>query len=217
MVTAEDLEVATDCVVDALRPATDADWSVPAGSLEWSCRDTAQHIGQAHLHWASQLVVGARTQYVRWSARPQELAPPAGVLDFVEAAGRILACVVRASPAETRAFHPYGYGDPEGFAGMGCVEMLLHGQDLATGLACSLEPPAGVCERVLTRLFPHEPRVADDAWLELRRVTGRAVVPGAPARDSWKWRSTPLNEPWDGSPTPEPMPFVPLTERQSNG
>jgi uncharacterized protein (TIGR03083 family) len=206
MVSADDLETAAECVIQTLRPAVDADWTVPAGGLEWSCRQTAEHIGQAHLHWASQLAVGARTQYVRWSATAQELAPPAGVLDFVEAAARILALVVRASPPRTRAFHPWGIGDPEGFAGMACVEMLVHGQDVADGLGRSLQPPADLCDRVLARLFPHEPRVADDPWLELRRITGRT----ADAPRQWKWRPTPLDEPWDGTPTPEPMPFTPL-------
>ncbi|TCC08695.1 maleylpyruvate isomerase N-terminal domain-containing protein [Kribbella soli] len=209
MVTAGDVEVATDCVVGALRPVVDADWGVRAGTIEWSCRKTAEHIGQAHLHWASQLAVGARTQYVRWSAQAQQLAPPAGVLDFVEAAGRILASVVRASPPGTRAFHPWGIGDPEGFAGMACVELLIHGQDLTDGLGCPLDPPADLCDRVLTRLFPHEPGAADDPWL--RRLTGRTTVAGAPAPASWKWRPTPLDEPWDANPEPEPMPFVPLT------
>ncbi|MFI5698324.1 maleylpyruvate isomerase N-terminal domain-containing protein [Kribbella sp. NPDC051586] len=208
---AEDLEVAVDCVVDALRPAVEADWDVPAGSIEWTCRATAEHIGQAHLHWASQLAVRARTKYVRWSAQAQELAPPAGVLDFVEAAGRILALAVRASPAGTRAFHPWGIGDPEGFAAMGCVELLVHGQDLASGLGCAFEPPSELCERVLARLFSHEPRGADDPWLALRWLTGRTSIPGAPSPESWKWRPTPLDETWDPAPVADPMPFTPLS------
>ncbi|MEU4192571.1 maleylpyruvate isomerase N-terminal domain-containing protein [Kribbella sp. NPDC026611] len=210
MTAAEDLESAVGCLVDALKPAVDADWSVRAGTIEWSCRETAEHIGQAHLHWASQLAVQAPTKYVRWSARAQELAPPAGMLEFVEAAGRILALVVRASPAEVRAFHPWGIGDPAGFAGMACVEVLVHGQDLASGLGCELEPPAELCERLLARLFPHEPRVADDPWLNLRWLTGRATVAGTPSPASWRWRPTPLDEPWDPAPVAAPMQFTPL-------
>ncbi|MFG1621604.1 maleylpyruvate isomerase N-terminal domain-containing protein [Kribbella sp. NPDC049227] len=210
MITADDLESAVDGLVQALRPAVDADWNVPAGSIEWTCRATAEHLGQAKLHWASQLAVGAPTQYVRWSARAQELAPAAGVLDFVEAAGSILALVVRASPSDVRAFHPWGIGDPEGFTGMACVEVLVHGHDLTTGLGCSLTPPPDLCERVLTRMFPHEPRATADPWLNLRWLTGRTQIPATPPPASWNWRPTPLAETWDPAPTPAPMPFTPL-------
>ena len=57
MTAAEDLEEAVGCVVAALQPAADADWSVRAGTIEWSCRQTAEHIGQAQLHWASQVAL----------------------------------------------------------------------------------------------------------------------------------------------------------------
>jgi hypothetical protein len=211
MTAADDLEEAVGCVVAALQPALDADWSVRAGVIEWSCRQTAEHIGQAQLHWASQLAVEAQTKYVRWSAQVQTLAPAAGVLEFVEAAGRILALVVRASPRSVRAFHPWGIGDPTGFAAMGCVEVLVHGQDLASGLGCTLEPSVELCEHVLARLFPHEPRGAADPWLNLRWLTGRATVAGTPSPESWRWRPTPLDETWDPAPVAAPMLFTPLS------
>jgi len=212
LITADDLDTAVSCVVDALRPTVDQDWSKPAGSLDWTCRATAEHLAQAHLHWASQLAVAAPTQYVRWSATAQQLAPPAGVLDFVEAAGRILALVVRAAPPQTRAYHPWGIGDPEGFTAMACTESLIHGHDLTSTLAEPLTPPADLCARLLARAFPHEPHLADDPWLTLRWLTGRTQIPGLPNPETWRWRPTPLNEPWDQSPTPAPMPFIPLTK-----
>lgn len=214
-VTADDIDAAVICVLDALRPAVDEDWDVPAGTLEWTCRDTAEHIGQAHMHWASQLAVQARTRYMRWVSRAQPLAPPAGVLDFVDAAGRILTIVVRASPPDLRAFHPHGIADPEGFAGMACVEALIHGHDIATGLGLSLDPPMDVCERVLARMFPHYvARLAGvdaDPWLSLKWATGRTDVPSVPSVGKWKWRGTPLSEPWDPEPQPDPMPFTPFS------
>jgi hypothetical protein len=210
MITPDDLDTAVTCVVDALRPTVDQDWSAPAGSLDWSCRTTAEHIAQAHLHWATQLAVAAQTKYVRWSATAQELAPPAGVLDFLEAAGRILALVVRSTPSETRAYHPWGVGDPEGFTAMACVESLLHGHDLTQTLGNPLTPPADLCARVLARAFPHEPQPTDDPWLTLRWLTGRTEIPSTPAPDTWRWRPTPLNETWDRTPQPAPMPFTPL-------
>ncbi|MFB6726593.1 maleylpyruvate isomerase N-terminal domain-containing protein [Kribbella sp. NPDC056345] len=215
MITADDLDTAVTCVVDALRPTVDQDWSAPAGSLDWTCRATAEHLGQAHLHWASQLAVAAPTQYVRWSATAQELAPPAGVLDFVEAAGRILALVVRATPPETRAYHPWGIGDPEGCTAMACVEALIHGHDLTTTLADPLAPPADLCARILARAFPHEPLPTGNPWLNLRWLTGRTKIPHAPNPDTWRWRPTPLTEPWNRTPEAAPMPFTPLAKPQA--
>ena len=45
MVTADDLEAALSSMVATLNPATDRDWSVRAGTLEWDCWHTAEHIG----------------------------------------------------------------------------------------------------------------------------------------------------------------------------
>ncbi len=221
-VTADDLDAVVTCVVEGLRPRVDLDWSVPAGTLEWSCRDTTEHVGQALLHWSAQLAVRARTRYVRWVSKSPDVAPPAGVLEFLEGAGRILALVVRATPPDARAFHPHGRPDPEGYAGMGCIEASMHGYDIATGLGLELEPPPDVCERVLARMFPHyAPQLGTveiDPWTALRWSAGRADVPGLPPvvtvdvpgfppERRWGWRGDPLTEPWDPAPEFEPRPF----------
>jgi hypothetical protein len=44
-VTADDLDKALSSMVATLRPAVGRDWSVPAGTLEWDCWHTAEHIG----------------------------------------------------------------------------------------------------------------------------------------------------------------------------
>ncbi|MFG3599906.1 hypothetical protein [Micromonospora chersina] len=43
----------------------------------------------------------------------------------------------------------HGRADPEGFAAMGCVETLLHGDDIAQGLGLAIDPPRDVCARLL--------------------------------------------------------------------
>lgn len=194
-----DLDVAIDCVSVALRAEVQRDWTVPAGSLNWSCWRTTEHVGQVFTHYASQVAIRAPTRYVRWAARAQQPdAPPDGVLDFFEATGRILALVVRASPDSVRAFHPYGIADPAGFAAGGCVEALIHGHDIATGLGVPLTPPTDFCVRLLERLFPHHAaEFADiDPWLSLRWATGRADLTNASRLETWKWRATPLSEQW---------------------
>lgn len=193
-VTADDLDAATSHVVDALRPATGKDWSTPAGQVEWDCWHTAEHIGDCLLSYAAQLVVRPEGRYVRFLASVDKDASAAEVLEFAEAGARILASTVRTAAAEVRAYHPTGMADPEGFAGMGCVEMLLHGLDIAQGLGVTLDPPRDVCTRVLTRMFPHHDRAnPGDPWQELLWSTGRTELPGRPRLSSWRWRGAPLD------------------------
>ena len=153
-VTADDLDAAVSTTVTTLRPATGRDWSVPAGALEWDCWHTAEHIGDCLLSYAGQLVAQPTTRFVRFEVYADKDASPAEVLEFAEAGGRILAATVRTSSPQVRGWHPTGMADPEGFAGMGCIEALVHGHDIAQGLGLALEPPRQVCTRVLARLFP---------------------------------------------------------------
>jgi uncharacterized protein (TIGR03083 family) len=192
-VTADDLEAAVATMVTTLRPATRRDWSVPAGAVEWDCWHTAEHIGDVLLSYAGQLVAQPTTRYVRFMANADKDAAAAEVLEFAEAGGRILAATVRTSPPQVRAYHPTGMADPEGFAGMGCVEALVHGHDIGQGLGLALDPPREVCARVLARMFPHA--VADlaslDPWSGLLWATGRIPLPGRPRVEQWRWRGAP--------------------------
>ena len=193
-VTADDLDAAIASVAAALSPAASQDWSATAGPLEWDCWHTAEHIGDCLLSYAAQLAVRPTGRYVRFLASAEKDASPAEVLEFAQAGGRILAAMVRTAPAHVRAYHPTGMADPEGFAAMGCVETLLHGNDIAQGLSVVLEPPRDVCGGVLARLLPRE--VADlataDPWAALQWATGRASLPGHPPREHWRWHGAPL-------------------------
>jgi hypothetical protein len=83
--------------------------------------------------------------------------------------------------------------DPAGFAGMGCVEALVHGHDIAQGLGLALDPPRQVCTRVLARMFPHTvAALADlDPWTALLWATGRIALPGRPRVAHWRWHGAP--------------------------
>jgi hypothetical protein len=195
-VTADDLDAAVSTTVTTLRPATGRDWSVPAGALEWDCWHTAEHIGDCLLSYAGQLVAQPTTRFVRFEVYADTDAAPAEVLEFAEAGGRILAATVRACPPQVRGWHPTGMADPEGFAGMGCVEALVHGHDIAQGLGLALDPPRKVCSRVLARLFPHAvAELADlDPWMALLWATGRIALPGRPRVAHWRWHGAPPEE-----------------------
>ncbi|MGB2571575.1 hypothetical protein ACPFP2_24445 [Micromonospora citrea] len=183
-------------VVAALRPATGLDWAARAGSLEWDCWHTTEHIGDCLMSFAGQLVARPQERYVRFMANADKDASPAEVLEFAEAGGRILAATVRTSGPDVRAYHPSGRADPEGFAAMGCAETLLHGDDIAQGLGLAIDPPRDVCTRVLTRLFPEAAQelAGVDPWTALRWSTGRIELPGRPRLTEWRWRGAPLSE-----------------------
>lgn len=101
-------------------------------------------------------------------------------------------------PAPDGADHLVGIGvDPasSASAGMGCVETLAHGHDIASGLGFDLDPPREVCSRVLARMFPHvAPGPAEDPRALLLWATGRRSLSGRAPVGQWRWRGAPLGE-----------------------
>jgi hypothetical protein len=81
--------------------------------------------------------------------------------------------------------------DPAGFAGMGCVETLLHGEDIAQGVGAVLDPPRDLCQRILDRMFPHVQVDDLDPWEAMRWYTGRLALADRPAPAAWRWTSAP--------------------------
>ena len=129
----EDLLVAIAATRETLTPALEADWEVPAGGLDWTCRQTLDHIANTMIFYATHLATRARER--RPPVRNGDPAlPPASLLSVAEAAAAILADVVRAAPPGTRGFHPAGLADGTGFVAMGCTEIMVHSADIAAGL-----------------------------------------------------------------------------------
>ncbi|MGQ4510889.1 hypothetical protein [Streptomyces sp. DW26H14] len=203
-VTAEDLDRAVCLAVTALREAPSAAWEGKAGSLEWDCWETVEHLSDDLFAYAAQL--GPRTPpldrevpFVWKSRRPggpantiyaDRAAGPAGLLQVLEASGALLVAMVRTSSPRTRAHHVFGVSDPEGFAAMGIVETLVHTHDLAQGLGLGWSPPADLCARVLARLFPDAP-TSTAPWPTLLWATGRAELEGRPRLTVWRWDGRP--------------------------
>jgi hypothetical protein len=205
-VTADDVAEAVRLAVKVLREAPSDGWDGKAGSLEWTCWETAEHLSDDLFTYAVQLAPSSPPQdgavpFRFESRRPggpangvhaDRAAGPAGLLQVLEACGAVLAAMVRVTPPSVRAYHVFGISDPEGFAAMGVVETLVHTGDLANGLGLAWEPPAALCARVLRRLFPDAP--ADtDPWRTLLWATGRAELPGRPRLTSWRWYGEPLS------------------------
>ncbi|MCX4762322.1 hypothetical protein OG562_15320 [Streptomyces sp. NBC_01275] len=206
-VTADDVDFAVRLAVAVLRDAEAADWDAKAGSLEWTCWETVEHLADDLFAYAAQLgprrpPLESEVPFV-WSAKrpggPANVvfadrdAGPAGLVQVLEACGALLTAVVRTTPATVRSHHSFGVSDPEGFAAMGVVETLVHVHDVAEGLGVGWTPDADLCGRVLGRLFPHAPADAD-RWATLLWATGRGEIPGHARLTQWRWHGAPRSE-----------------------
>lgn len=196
-VSPSDLIQAAELVDAMLRERTDADWTRPAGSLEWDIRETVEHAASGISKYALYL----SSQANRFVALRAAAFPEATNDDLrwaLHSAALSLARTADGAPAGARGFHVDGMADAEGFLSMGLTELLVHGADAAAGLGTGFAPDLAVCGSVVARLFPWAPTGAD-GWTTLLWATGRATLPGVPDVDeNWMWHPAPLAE-WDGS------------------
>ncbi|SDL88716.1 hypothetical protein SAMN05444921_10243 [Streptomyces wuyuanensis] len=199
-VTADDVQHAVRLALTTLRAGLGADWDARAGALEWTCWETVEHLADDLFAYAAQL--GPESPPLDndvpfdWITRrdggpanvtfADRAAGPRGLLQMLDACGGMLTAMVRTAPADARAYHTFGTSDGEGFAAMGVVETLVHTHDVAQGLGLTWSPPAGLCDRVLARLFPGAP-VDTDRWETLLWATGRGELPGRRRLESWRW------------------------------
>ena len=193
----DDVRASAAACHEALAGLVDRDWSILASGLDWSCRQTLEHIPSAQLFYASQLAVQAQDRLPRLRGGEDQLTAGETLLS-VQVNAAILEHVLRAAPASARAFHPSGMADPSGFAGMSCDEILIHTLDITAGFGVDFQPPEEICARVLARLFPWAPKDIG-AWDALRWANGRLEIPGITPQDAnWRWQCAPLSE-WDGT------------------
>ena len=141
--------------------------AIVAADNRWSASDL--------IAYAGQLAARAQTEYVPFDIAVDRDADPADLLAVIQATGTMLAAVVCTTPAQVRAWHPFGLADPEGFAAMGIVETVVHTYDIATGLGLDWVPPRSLCAKTLARLFPTAPGNGDP-WQVLLWATGRLAA-----------------------------------------
>ena len=192
----EDVRAAAAVCREELSGLVDLDWSMRAGDLDWSCRQTLEHIPNTQIFYVSHLALAAK-EMLPMARGGEDRLNVAELLLSVEVNAAILEHVLRAAPASTRAFHPAGMADASGFAAMGCDEILIHTADIASGFGIDFHPPEDLCSRVLARLFPWAPTDVG-SWESLLWANGRIALPRlGPQDENWRWHCAPLNE-WDG-------------------
>lgn len=200
----DDLRRSVETVAETLKPHVDADWSVTAGDLEWTCRRALDHTIDVLLWYAGNLAMLATKR--RGHVRDGDAnGSTARLLVALVSSGHILARVAEATPRGARGYHGSGMADAAGFLAMGCDETLVHGNDICSGLGLELRPPGEICVRVVSRLFPWAPE-HDDPWGRLLWCNGRLALPDHDRLGpEWGWWCAPLDE-WNGTPYTDRSP-----------
>ncbi|MFD7668524.1 maleylpyruvate isomerase N-terminal domain-containing protein [Streptomyces sp. NPDC059788] len=186
------LAAATDACLDALLTGADQDWARPADGLEWTCRETLDHLALGLTGYAGLLIARPTDRYITLFASLDPQAPVPACLEGLRIAASLLGSTVRDTPDEVRAWHPWGHADAAGFAAMGVTELIVHTRDLTRALGVTWAPDDGLCAAVLSRLFPDAPAAPPGCgpFDVLLWCTGRAAPPGLPRRTEWQWDGT---------------------------
>jgi hypothetical protein len=208
MITPDDVIAAAASCRTQLAPLVGDDeaWEAMAGDLDWTCRSTLDHITNALILYAGNLATRTAVRRPRVRNGDPRSDIPSLLLD-VETAASILAAVGRATPPQTRAFHPAGMADVSGFMAMGCAEIVIHTEDIGIGLGAtdSYRCADELAARLVQRLFPWTPQ-HDDPWERLRWSMGRTELPGhGRLAPDWGWQCAPLDE-WDGTMLADLLP-----------
>jgi hypothetical protein len=179
--TTADFDELSKLVVEAWESGLDRDWSVPAGTLEWSCFTTADHTIDCVFSYALFLASRRRDMYPPFTelhALPG--AGPSDLVNGLQAVCTMLVAVVAEAGPGTEAImwgRIGGLGESRDFAARGGHELILHAHDVCTGLGVPFDPPRDLCERLRdhTREWPVGPEVAptDDPWSDLLERSGR--------------------------------------------
>jgi hypothetical protein len=185
--TVEDFVQLSTLVLDAWESGIDRDWSARAGTLDWSCLETADHTIDCVFSYALFLASRRQDAYPNFGelhALPG--STPRDMLDGLRAVTTMLAAVIVTADPDTCAVIWYrpeaDTGAPQDFAARGGLEMILHAHDVCLGLGVSFEPPPGLCARLFdhTRDWPIQPswQATSDPWADLLERSGRTRAGG---------------------------------------
>jgi uncharacterized protein (TIGR03083 family) len=160
-------EAASVCSA-ALEKVGSERWSTDIPDLNWTVARAVAHAAESCLWYAIDFAARGTDlltveHQVRFDREPSRLV--ATVRTYVS----ILADVLDSAPDAQRGFHPMGLADRSGFAAMACDELLVHTWDAANALGVGFDPPVGLAEATLLRLFPWAADTPGTPW----RLSGR--------------------------------------------
>jgi hypothetical protein len=180
--TVDDFDAVGKLALDAWWWGAELDWSVTAGTLEWSCFTTADHTIDCVFSYAFFLASRRQDRYPNFTelhALPG--ASPTDLLYGLQGACIMLSSVIRTAAPDVRAIIRYRpqpeTGSPADFAARGAHELILHAYDVCIGLGIAFDPPRELCQRLRdhTSDWPYQRTIeqTDDPWSDLLERSGR--------------------------------------------
>jgi uncharacterized protein (TIGR03083 family) len=166
-------------VSTALEAVIDDDWSAKAGTLEWTCWQTVDHMVDCIFSYAFQLAARARNGFLPFDElHAQPSAGPAELLAGVRAVGTLFLAVVRDSPPDATAADGVLTLSLEDWCARAAYELVLHTHDVLIGLGSTLSPPEELCQSIVASqslwMFDGaRASGASDAWSALLAGSGR--------------------------------------------
>ena len=180
--TADDFKQLSEIAIATWEAGVDRDWSAPAGTLEWSCRATAEHTVDAVFMPALNLASRRRHAYAPFGLLlPSPDATIPDLVDCLRAVTNVLWSVIVTAEPEAIAIIRHRpeaqVAGPLDFAPRGASELVFHTYDISCGLGIPFEPPADLCRRLLPHIRGWEAQASlpptADSWSDLLARGGR--------------------------------------------
>jgi hypothetical protein len=164
----------------ALRTVVDEDWSMQAGTLEWNCWQTVDHMIDCVFSYTMQVAARAESGFLPFGElHANSDASPGDLLAGLSAVGQMFHDVVQNAPSDTVASDgvlPLDLGD---WCARAAYEIALHTHDVLSGVGASWDLPDALCDAISTSpslwMFDRAaPAVGTDPWTTLLIGSGRA-------------------------------------------
>jgi hypothetical protein len=171
-----------DLVLETLEERVALDWSVPAGSLEWSCWQTVDHIIDCVFSYAFQLASRAQRGFLPFQElRAMSGAEPSELVTGLRGITELFSGLLGSVPADAEASDGAFVLDVDDWAVRATYEMLLHTHDVVVGLGGRFDPPSSMCTWVMAspKLWMLDRRIATrfaNPWEGLLAGSGRTPV-----------------------------------------
>lgn len=196
-VTAEDLGLCCENARTAILEVPDDAWDSYPSNSEWDRRKILRHVTWAILGYASLLATKEDYGPIDFLLLESRRDPAIYTANRLSISVELLIAVTRGNEPTSRAWHPHGTGDAEGFLALACSEISMHLYDVMVDLPDGFRIPDDVASKIVKRLYPWSP-TDTEPWETLKWATGRAELAGKePAGGDWRAFLSPLEE-WDG-------------------